>query len=318
MYLVPMNFKSILLGLVAFAAVGLTLAKPPDKKLPPHLGLAQGYTAIPFVKAGNLILLQGQIGEEKGSFILDTGAPYLVLNSTYFGGKSYNSAKASGVTGGKFSAGKKNAGPLSLGTLRWDRLKADVAPLGNVENAKGVKILGLLGVSLFEDYELVINYYINQIYLCPVDKNGVKKREAKLTGFRKVGGMSMKVTNHILFASVEIDGRKLRGSIDTGAESCVLDSRLPNRIIKHVTISRRFVMQGVGGGQVEVLSGLLDNLTCEEKDFENLQVVITSLEQMSQAYGSDIDIMLGYTWLSRHVVSFNFRKGEIGFWEFEE
>src|SRR5215213_6168819 len=39
---------------------------------------------IPFTRAGNLILVKAKADEVEGNFILDTGAPYLVLNITYF------------------------------------------------------------------------------------------------------------------------------------------------------------------------------------------------------------------------------------------
>ncbi len=39
---------------------------------------------IPFTRAGNLILIQATVDTVQGNFILDTGAPNLVLNLTYF------------------------------------------------------------------------------------------------------------------------------------------------------------------------------------------------------------------------------------------
>src|SRR5688572_15324204 len=39
---------------------------------------------IPFSRAGNLILIRARADTTEGSFILDTGAPGLILNMTYF------------------------------------------------------------------------------------------------------------------------------------------------------------------------------------------------------------------------------------------
>lgn len=289
-----------------------------DHRLPMGYGLVKGYEVMPFQQVGNLILLPGSIGKEEGHFILDTGAPTLVLNSTYFGGKQYARSQAAGVAGSQFSVGRQKVGQVSAGSLSWQDIKAEVAPLGNVENAKNIKILGLLGVALFEDYEMVINYYIDQIYLCPVDRSGNKLRTAELLSFRHIGQTAMKVRNSVMLTDAMINGKKVKASIDTGAEACVLDSRLPNRLLKRVDVRNQFVLQGVGGNKVEVLSGLLDQLICGEQTFDNLQVIITNLEQMSQAYGQDIDLMLGYSWLSRYVISFNFRSETIAFWVFEE
>src|ERR1700761_1873089 len=39
---------------------------------------------VPIKKAGNLIIVEAQVDTVEGNFVLDTGAPYLVLNETYF------------------------------------------------------------------------------------------------------------------------------------------------------------------------------------------------------------------------------------------
>jgi len=39
---------------------------------------------IPIKRAQNLIVVEAKIDTMQGNFILDTGAPYLVLNQTYF------------------------------------------------------------------------------------------------------------------------------------------------------------------------------------------------------------------------------------------
>src|SRR6476469_529605 len=56
---------------------------------------------IPIKRSQNLILLEGEIDGQQGNFILDTGAPYLVLNQTYF--RDYihekQTEEASGING---------------------------------------------------------------------------------------------------------------------------------------------------------------------------------------------------------------------------
>src|SRR5215207_700895 len=39
---------------------------------------------IPFNRVGNLIVIKAKVDTTEGNFILDTGAPHLVLNLTYF------------------------------------------------------------------------------------------------------------------------------------------------------------------------------------------------------------------------------------------
>src|SRR6201996_276697 len=39
---------------------------------------------VPIKRAGNLIIVEAAVDSVEGNFVLDTGAPYLVLNETYF------------------------------------------------------------------------------------------------------------------------------------------------------------------------------------------------------------------------------------------
>src|SRR5574343_801004 len=39
---------------------------------------------LPLKRAGNLLLVEADVDGQRGNFILDTGAPGLVLNTTYF------------------------------------------------------------------------------------------------------------------------------------------------------------------------------------------------------------------------------------------
>ena len=55
---------------------------------------------IPFTRAGNLILVRTSADTATGYFVLDTGAPGLVLNITYFRGYAGSaSPDGGGVTG---------------------------------------------------------------------------------------------------------------------------------------------------------------------------------------------------------------------------
>lgn len=55
---------------------------------------------IPLVQAGKLLLIEAEVDGQRGNFILDTGAPYLVLNTTYFRNSiRIDTLEASGING---------------------------------------------------------------------------------------------------------------------------------------------------------------------------------------------------------------------------
>ena len=64
-----------------------------------------------------------------------------------------------------------------------------------------------------------------------------------------------------ILAYLYIAGKKLRFVIDTGAESNVLDSRLPNKVFDSVVVTGRVLLSGSGNKKIEALSGDLKNMT---------------------------------------------------------
>ena len=147
-----------------FAGPGIS----PSIRLLGHGDTEDGIDTISFTRAGNLILIRGVADTTEGNFIHDTGARNLVLNITYF--RDYPTtylpdAEQTSITGSTPTLSKTKLERLVVGNQQYHRVEADLANLGHIENSKGVKILRLLGLDLFRQYEMVIDYERNQIYL---------------------------------------------------------------------------------------------------------------------------------------------------------
>jgi len=107
---------------------------------------------LPFSRAGNLILIKARVDSIDGNFILDTGAPGLVLNITYFRNypQTVHDAEQTSITGTSSSTvAKTTVSELNFGTYHYYKAEADLLNLGHIENTKNIKILGLLGMGLF-------------------------------------------------------------------------------------------------------------------------------------------------------------------------
>jgi hypothetical protein len=110
-------------------------------------------------------------------------------------------------------------------------------------------------------------------------------------------------------------GKKLRFIIDTGAESNVLDSRLPNKIFDNVVISRRILLRGSGDKKVEALYGDIKDMKIGNQNYTTLPVLITNLEKMCYSYDTCLDGMLGFDFLSLHKIGFNFVISKMYIWK---
>lgn len=267
---------------------------------------------VPFQRVGNLIVVSGQIGDQIGNFVLDTGAPYLVLNETYFEDARQSGEVAGGVNA-TVQVSKLTVDTLMIPGYEWLGLEADVTNLGGIEDAKGIKILGLLGVSLFHKFELSINYFESQLYLRTLNEKGLVIDSTDALQRREVYSGKITSKNNHIFTTVKIGKKKLMACIDTGAEACVLNNDLPDAVWDYLEVKGRFLLRGVGDQQTEVLSAKLSELSFDKYAVKNVRLVITNLQGLSEAYGKEVDFVLGYTLLAGYVVTFNFVNETITF-----
>ncbi|MEP6675863.1 MAG: pepsin/retropepsin-like aspartic protease family protein [Ferruginibacter sp.] len=274
---------------------------------------------IPFSRAGNLILLKAKADTTEGNFILDTGAPGLILNLTYF--RNYPAIASSddsqgGITGNVAVSSHTMINKFSFGAINYSHVEADRINLGHIENNKGIKVLGLLGMQLFRQFEMIIDYEQSLIYLHRIGKKEAAVYKSELlkdTSGYSVLPIELKENKILVFAVLA--GKKLTLLIDSGAESNVLDSRLPNKVFESVSITKRVLLNGTGAKKVEALYGDARNMKIGKESLDSLPVLITNLEKMCFSYDYCLDGILGFDFMSLHKIGFNFVNRKMYIWK---
>lgn len=277
---------------------------------------------IPFSRAGNLIVIRARIDGEEGNYILDTGAPGLVLNLTYFRHYATNHALDGGDAQGGITGASHNSSPtkiedLHIGPFEYKRVSAHRVSLAHLENSKRIRIDGLLGLQLFTRFEMIIDYANNELHLHRISKRESKSYQHRLLQHAaNYSVFDMAVKNGLLLTEASIGWRRLSFVLDTGAETTVLDSRLPDALLEQVVIERRVTIAGTGSGKADALYGRLRQLQLGSRVMPDLPVVVTNLEAMSNAFDiRRLDGMLGYDFLARHLVAFNFVTRKMFIWK---
>lgn len=258
---------------------------------------------IPFKRVGNLIMLEATVDDEMGYFILDTGAPYLVLNNTYFRDYPQLELYASvGATGEGKSTFKTKVESVYLRSLKYENLQADVTDLSEIENARRVKILGLLGLGLFKHLVFKIDYTNNNVQFFDVSK------------FQQPDNFTLhpfKLRNNVMSVNGFVNDEKLQFAIDTGAELNAISSDLSENVDALFNIVNRKRLSGVGES-VEVFTGDFKQINIDHTAYQNMKTVMIDLEPISFAYGFRVDGILGYEWLAKKgTVIFNVPEKEI-------
>jgi len=274
---------------------------------------------IPFSRAGNLIVIQATVNNVSGNFILDTGAPGLILNITYFRQLKKGTSlagEAGGVTGLVQMYDRAVVDSFGLGKFLYQKVQSDRVDLGHIENSKGIRIFGLLGVALFKRFEMIIDYQSNQIFLHKMGKKEEKDTfHPNLDQKEMYNSIPLTIQDGKIMVEMKAGKNKLNFVLDTGAESNVLDSRLSKKVFQSVTLNRRVTLVGSGNKKMDAWYGLVENLSLGNTTFENTEVLITSLESMALAYGRNIDGMLGNTLLAKQKIGINFCSNTLYIWK---
>ncbi|MCW3073452.1 MAG: hypothetical protein JWP69_521 [Flaviaesturariibacter sp.] len=315
---------AILCLLISFTGFASPIKKEPPVKFPVITlqtlpGADSLSCIIPFSRAGNLILIKAKADTTVGNFILDSGAPNLVLNLTYFRDyptTHFSDGEQTNITGSTAPMLKTMVSKFELGTLSYSRLDADLANLGHLENTKRVKILGLLGMELFRQCEMIIDYEKSLIYLHRIGRKEASSYQSpQLSNTADYSVMPIELKDNRIITRIELGGKKLRFIIDCGAESNVLDSRLPNAVFSKVTITGRVMLTGAGNKKVEALHGNLKDMMVGGQVIGSLPVLVTNLEKTCFAYSGCVDGILGFDFLSLHKIGFNFVTRKMYIWK---
>ncbi|MBC8046442.1 MAG: aspartyl protease family protein [Fimbriimonadaceae bacterium] len=265
---------------------------------------------IPLRRVQNLFLIEARIDTLVGNFILDTGAPHLVLNKTYFRkGKLAEGTTFYGITGGGNQVFKTWVDSLIIQDMYFTEIDADLVNLGHIEDARGVKILGLLGADLFLNLEMEIDLQNNVLYLYKIDAIGNRIfTEADTNKTVADLQIPIQIENNILFINAAAGNKKLRFCLDTGAETNVLSNTVSNKVLAHFSLTNRIALSGSGNPNISVLNGKLDEVIIGDQPFYNMPFVLTNLSYLQTVYDTTINGVLGYDFIARGRVIINFKQ----------
>ncbi len=267
---------------------------------------------IPLKRAGNLIIMDALIDSVYGNLILDTGAEGIVLNSVYFR-QSRKSAGylAGGITGSVGTVTNSRISQLQISELQLKNLNVNISDLGHIENARNIKILGFFGLNLINDFEVVLDLRNNLLELHRTDKVGNRfNGKSSIQKFDMI--FPVIVSSDVLFIEAIINQRKLSFCLDTGAETNVLSSNLPGKVLGTVDIVRRSTLRGVGSQNIEVVYGIMNDFYLGKIPVRGMNTIITNLGAMGGFYKMNIDGMLGCDFFEKGVFQINLKKKAIG------
>lgn len=280
---------------------------------------------------GLIVLKDVQLNGAQANFVLDSGAPVMVLNSGPLA-----PAPVGAVQGGAQGInGAAQLDVVALKSFKWQGFELGAAELlatdlTAIEQRLGFKVHGLVGYELLKDYELVIDYAASRLELHrPPAASGslpsslaaaspslLQGRTPRLVVPFELRG-HLPVVSASIVDLADIGATPLRLALDTGASANLLDSavftRLPSTAYADLSTTQ---LKGVGAGagtQAPVFT--LNALTLNGTNFAKMKTASRSVAHLNAKLGATpIDGILGYELLSKSLVAINYPERQLKFY----
>lgn len=272
---------------------------------------------IPFKLVDHLIVIEAEISNKKGNFIIDTGSETLILNKVHFPEFYEHQRKqsnASGVLQSVESSYEKYIKEFALEHFKIYNKVSDVIDLSHIEHAKKIQLLGVIGYNILKEYEIFIDLYLNQITLSKVDAFG-EKWDKNVYLEKIIDSLDFKLKNHTIVINGTVNDQNITFGLDTAAEFNQINKSINKKVLQQFKPIKRLLLSGAASDKkIEVLAGKLYRVKLSETVyFGPMYTVITNLNKMNEAFGTDLDGILGYAFFEQKRTIINYQKKKLYF-----
>lgn len=260
---------------------------------------------IPFELVRGMIVIQAQIDQQPGQFILDTGAPLMIIN---------DQPEAPSRWAASFKK-EIQVGETTIEAFNWagieeKSLDALVLDISHLESAFDRTLKGMIGFNVLKEYELFFDYEQQFILRYPPRKNFLHKN------VRPLLSIPFKLYDHLPVITVEIGKKKFTFGLDTGACTNMIDQSVLEALeAEWFSSLPQEEVQGLDQDINRVPVIALKEIRVKELVLNDLKFLAADMPQLHSDAGIALDGLLGYSFLSQMKFSINYPKQQIYVWE---
>ncbi len=313
-----MKSAVLLTVLICYSVFGFSEVEPPIITFPKAEILSEHTTRIPFKLVDHLIVIEAELLDQQGKFIIDTGSETLILNSVHFknGLSLYSGKETSGVMNTIENPVEKRLKEFMLHDILVENKMSDVINLSHIETSKKIHLLGIIGYNILKDYEVFIDMHLNQITLSRVNNEG-EKLDNSIYLETVIDTINFKLKKHTIVLEAYVNDEKVTFGLDTAAEYNQLNKRIGKKVLKYFYPSNRILLSGASGKQMEVMAGKLYRVKLSNTIyFAPMETMLTNLIQMNDVFGTNLDGVLGYEFFRQQRTIINYQKEQLYFIKF--
>ncbi len=315
-----LNFKLISLFLLWSSCLFATddpIVEVQHMHFPKAEYIGENTVRIPFKLIGHLMVIEAEVYNKKGNFIVDTGSENLLLNKVHFTKHRGRAARSgyAGVNGEVDQVRIRWLKKILLNDFSIENIKANSVNLSHIEKSKKMQLYGIIGYKVLKDYEVFIDFYLKQITLSKVDKKGNKIDQ--LPYLEKItDSLNFILKRHTIILKSYVNGSKLNFGLDTGAEINMLHTGVSKKVLEKFTVDKRILMVGADQRKIEVLAGKLNDVRFSGRIYnKSMRTILTNLRDANVAYGTRLDGILGYEFMVKRRIILNYKRKRLYFVE---
>ncbi len=252
-----------------------------------------------------LIYVQAAIAGQKGNFLVDTGAPHLILN------RKPKRPTIQGVgSGNTVPVGEVITTDFCWGPQRTPSLMVLLVDLSHFEKATGESLLGIIGFDQLQDWDVVFDYQNRQLLFYEDGTNPLYHARQPMANF------SFSFAGHLPIIRLSIGRETFDFVLDTGAAGNIIDPAAFGRLSKERIVEEvQHEVQGLDQTVQRVAHYTLDGIRLGNHSLEPLSFSKLSMEHLRAVAEQPLDGILGYPFLSRFLFSIDYPRQRVVFWE---
>jgi len=253
-----------------------------------------------------MIYVKAAVEGQTGDFILDTGAPGLVVNEIPRGATTDYQAQSCSQ---EVVIGVKPVKIFSWANRTLRNLEAITLDLSHLDELHEAEVVGMIGYELLKSNTLFIDYQRSQLSLLKNRMNVALTVPAARIPFA--------LYDHLPVIEVVIGGKTFRLGIDTGATTNLLDRKGASHLADLMQRGANEEIQGLDQGVQQVEAAYLEGIKAADFEFSG-KFLLLDLSHLKVDEQHPLDGLLGYQFLSNYRVAIDYPNQELLLWPLEE
>lgn len=266
------------------------------------------FFSVPFKKVGNLIMVEAELNGQKRNFIVDNGAPNLILNSAHLNENQeesrINVSDAKGAGGTISDVDIQTVQSFDFAGISLVDQQVICMNISHLERALETEIHGLLGYEVYESYDILFDYANQRIvFIQPEETHSFLRNNLKK---KKWDELPLVMNEHLPTIKAKIGSKSYDLAVDCGAEAGLFDKSLFEELSKNLNNISETVLLGADKNEQTTKAAFIKQMKIGKKVFHNSETTFSDISHLNEGYNVKLNGLIGYEVLSKQLTLLSF------------